>query len=89
MEKPEAIYHNQLVNRLRPYIMAAKREQGITSCERCASDVRLEINHKRYGEDVTLKDLELLCEECHSNQTGWANDMRLAGSYCSHCQRPF
>lgn len=28
-----------------------------------------EIDHKRYAEDITINDLQLLCEECHKIKT--------------------
>jgi hypothetical protein len=89
MEQSERTYHNTLINRLRPHIMHAKKELGITTCERCGRSDRLEINHKRYGEDITLYDLELLCISCHSEQTGWARDMARIGSYCPYCQHSY
>ncbi len=89
MENAERVYHNQLANHMRPYIMGAKKEQGIAACEKCGSTERPEVNHKRYGENVTLNDLELLCRSCHAQQTGWAEEMSNLGSYCSHCQRLF
>jgi len=36
-------------------------------CERCSSQVKLDVHHKVYRSlyDVTLEDLETLCRKCH------------------------
>lgn len=54
------------VQMLRPYILNIKeKELGSLNCEICGSDNNIEIHHKRYGSDITIKDLELLCFNCH------------------------
>jgi len=34
-------------------------------CKKCGSSEKLVIHHKRYGEDLTLEDLDVLCKHCH------------------------
>jgi hypothetical protein len=54
---------------MRPYLFAAKKARGITACEHCGGSEKLEFNHTRYGSDITLNDLELLCSLCHDAVT--------------------
>ena len=37
-------------------------------CNRCSAEGE-DIHHKRYGLDVSLKDLEYLCWPCHKKET--------------------
>ena len=54
------------VRMLLPYILHIKKQQlGSIDCERCGSNKDTEIHHKRYGSDVAIKDLEILCYNCH------------------------
>ncbi len=56
---------------LRPYIMHLKeKELGFLHCEGCGeTEGTLDVHHKRYGLDVTMRDLELLCGPCHDKKT--------------------
>lgn len=55
-----------LVADMRQYILMAKQGLGIHGCERCGIKGKpMDIHHKRYGRDITIYDLELLCESCH------------------------
>jgi hypothetical protein len=56
---------------LRPYLLYLKEQElGFLHCEGCGeTEARFEIHHKRYGLYVSLKDLLLLCEECHRDVT--------------------
>jgi hypothetical protein len=61
---------HQLVLEMRDYLLSAKRKQlGKMMCERCKiEDAKSwHLHHKRYGKDITLYDLELLCDVCHWN----------------------
>ncbi len=45
-----------------------------------------EIDHKRYGPDVTMYDLQLLCEDCHWTKTTISNEQHMSRvSHCSTC----
>ena len=43
-----------------------KRDKN--KCVKCGSTKRLELAHKRYGSDLTIKDFETLCKKCHVNE---------------------
>ena len=62
---------------LRPYIIRALEALGKYGCQTCGTEKeRLELHHRRYAEDVTLYDLELLCVECHRVKTRIAREER-------------
>lgn len=46
---------------------AVMRRDG-NKCVKCGSVKNLEISHNRYGEDITMKDLETLCRSCHKKK---------------------
>ena len=69
MTQAEREYHHYLIRIIRPEILYCFEFLGITSCERCGSKKLLEIHHKRYSLDITLKDLEFICHKCHAKQT--------------------
>lgn len=52
---------------LRPYLLHLKgKELGFLRCEQCdETESTFDFHHKRYGLDVTFKDLQLLCQPCH------------------------
>lgn len=53
------------------YIIHLLRQKQDDKCVLCnESLVNYQINHKRYGEDITVDDLELLHGECHAKITG-------------------
>lgn len=56
---------------LRPYLLYLKEEElGFLHCELCGTtEARFEFHHKRYGLYVAVKDLMILCEECHRDIT--------------------
>ena len=60
----QSLADDRLVKDMRKYILSAKAFIGITECERCGMPAT-NIHHLRYGSDVTIYDLELLCEDCH------------------------
>jgi len=54
------INHN-LCDNMRDYIYHLKGRV----CEECGETNNLEIHHKRYGLDVSINDLSILCHDCH------------------------
>ena len=49
--------------------LLAKKQEG--KCESCGANLnRYQIHHKRYAENITLKDLVLLCGICHARISG-------------------
>lgn len=54
-------------NFIRDYLL-----EKIPSCTRCGSKERLNVHHRNYEhhgwEHLNLKDLVVLCQECHRNQ---------------------
>jgi len=41
-------------------------------CNRCNNDlISYQVHHYRYGEDITIKDLGLLCGDCHAIESGF------------------
>lgn len=54
-----------LTSRLRPYILEAFRQLKKLKCDVCGAKERLNIHHRRYGPNVTLYDLQLLCSKHH------------------------
>ena len=34
-------------------------------CVKCGSTKGLCVHHKKYGEDITINDLQTLCKKCH------------------------
>jgi DNA-directed RNA polymerase subunit RPC12/RpoP len=68
-ERQEKEWEREDVTMLCPYILYIKKQKlGEIRCEECGSKRNLEIHHKRYGEDVAIKDLKLLCHKCHNNK---------------------
>jgi hypothetical protein len=94
-------YYQAQLNDMRPYILNAMYLRGRTKCAICNKvlmrgtkcsffiDTGLRIDHTRYGDDITIDDLRLMCYDCHLDHTVSANDSRLSGSYCPYCQRPY
>jgi len=39
-----------------------------SECAECGAKKNLIIHHKRYGDDVTLKDLTVVCRNCHPHK---------------------
>ena len=56
-------------------------------CADCGEEhEKMEIDHKKYGADISIKDLQLLCNACHFVKTGESHDMYLSGGrHCYSC----
>jgi hypothetical protein len=40
-------------------------------CNNCGDDlISYQVHHYRYGEDITINDLGLLCANCHAIESG-------------------
>lgn len=89
MIKEERMYHFRTIASLFPYLKSAFERMGEWKCKECGSEDNLQIDHLRYGPDITINDLQVLCYDCHKDKTMIANDLRLSGGYCTHCQRPY
>lgn len=89
MELQERLYYQWQINSLFPYLRSAFQKKGEWKCKACGVTENLEIDHLRYGDDITINDLQVLCYGCHSMKTGVTNELRLSGDFCSYCQRPY
>lgn len=36
-------------------------------CQKCGATLNLVLHHKRYKDNLEMKDIELLCSKCHAN----------------------
>lgn len=55
------------------YCIALLRRMQREICAMCPRNLRLygfQLDHKRYGPDITLYDLQLLCGNCHARKSG-------------------
>lgn len=89
MTKEERLYHLEAVNSLYPFLKSAFQWRNEWLCFNCGVKENLRIHHKRYGEDITINDMQVLCKDCHNDKTEIANELRLSGGYCPHCQRAY
>ena len=62
---------NQTDSQLDRLIIALLLKNQAQACDNCHKPlIGYQIHHKRYGEDITLKDLCLLCGPCHAIESG-------------------
>lgn len=82
-----ASQNHDTVKALRPYLLSVMTEQFGDKCAECGITARYyEIDHKRYGSDVTMYDLQLLCALCHRIKTSLSNEAALAQTlHCATC----
>lgn len=77
------LYH-KAVQDLRPFLLPTMKQEFGDRCAVCGVRKNsYEIDHKRYGDQVTMYDLQLLCVDCHTSQTMASNDAWL--SRTPHC----
>ena len=58
--------NHDITTQMRQYVLFAIFEDNKHYCFDCkCTDKPLEIHHKRYGLDVNIYDLEILCHDCH------------------------
>ena len=72
---------------MRPYVYWALVFTRGDTCEEChQSSESYDIDHKRYGDDVTLNDLQLLCHSCHQSKTEASGEAHLMRTpHCGTC----
>lgn len=46
------------------------QEEKCADCKSNLAKTGFQIDHKRYEEDINLKDLQLLCGPCHAKKSG-------------------
>lgn len=65
----ERLYWQRVIAEMRPYLLMAKKYQlGSLKCERCGNEsLKWHFHHLRYADNITLFDIELLCDKCHLN----------------------
>lgn len=74
----------QIADSLRQYIYPVLMELQLGACADCGKEnERMEIDHLRYGEVITVYDLQLLCRECHERKTSQSHERHLVGFH--HC----
>lgn len=60
-----------IISEMRQIITALLREIKSDGCFKCGKITdKYQIHHKRYGDDITINDLELLCIDCHYSNHG-------------------
>jgi hypothetical protein len=77
----------QITSSLRPYVYEALLIMDGDHCNVCKeTHASYDIDHLRYASDITIKDLQLLCYDCHKAKTMASNDIWLSKiSHCSTC----
>ena len=80
-------YHYQLINDMRPYILTALKRVFGDTCANCGLRFEYyEIDHKRYVADITIFDLQLLCNDCHREKAKVSGDQFLVSrQHCDTC----
>lgn len=80
-------YHHQLINDMRPYIMTVLKRVFGDKCAKCGLRFEYyEIDHKRYLADITIFDLQLLCNDCHREKTIMSGEQFLVNrQHCDTC----
>ncbi len=80
-----AVY--KLTTDMKPYVYEALLATQGDRCNACGDTFdAYDIDHLRYAPDITIKDLQLLCYDCHKDKTMIANDHWLSGvRHCSTC----
>lgn len=72
---------------LRPYLLPILKEKFGDKCINCGTWHRsYNIHHLRYGDRITIDDLELLCADCHRLKTIEANELGFDNTpHCATC----
>ena len=70
MDTKTVNYHGSIIDtKLRPIIKAIIIERDGSMCHKCLILPASEIHHLRYTEHPTVKDLVMLCHDCHIDIT--------------------
>ena len=80
-------YHERLILDMRDYILNAIRVTRGDKCQGCGKwQQTYEIHHLRYAPDITINDLLILCDDCHSMQTSQSHEHHMAKEpHCATC----
>lgn len=72
---------------MRPYLITAMKNVFGDKCAKCNLQfVAYEVDHKRYAQDITIHDLQLLCNECHLEKTLASGEQyTVSKSHCDTC----
>lgn len=78
----------QLPVDMRPYVLTALKLKEGDKCATCKEwAYTYEIDHLRYADDITIKDLQLLCRQCHKDKTTTSHDYWLTKTpHCTTCR---
>lgn len=79
-------YHRQIED-LRQYLLPLMTEEFGDLCADCGEQKdSYQIDHMRYGDDITMYDLQLLCVDCHKLKSMASGDAYLTRtSHCATC----
>jgi hypothetical protein len=77
----------QLTNSMKQYLLPAMLSVFGDKCALCGEQwPSYEIDHIRYGDDVTMYDLQLVCVACHKDKTMNDSDAWLTRTpHCATC----
>jgi hypothetical protein len=72
---------------MRPYLLPVMIQEFGDKCAICGKHSNsYEIDHKRYGDGITMYDLQLLCANCHWNKTESGHEGHLSRTpHCATC----
>lgn len=76
-----------LTSDLRGYLLPVMKLKFGDKCASCGETYdSYQIDHKRYADDITMYDLQLLCVDCHKVKTMDSNDAYQSGAdHCPTC----
>lgn len=89
MNKQERAEHQALIADMRYYLLHALKLEFGDICQMCRKHYdNYDIDHKRYAHDITILDLQLLCEDCHKAKTllswrSWRDSARRTTLNCT------
>ena len=78
---------HKAIRDLRQYLLPAMIQEFGDRCAVCGKHKSsYEIDHLRYGNQVTIHDLQLLCVDCHRDKTMTNNEAHLSRTpHCPTC----
>lgn len=79
---------NYIAQDLRQYLLPAMIELFGDHCAECFDTCdSYQIDHMRYGEDVNIYDLQLLCAPCHVHKSRISGDAYISRTpHCATCK---
>lgn len=77
----------KLTHQMRQYVLPVLIELYGDVCAECGEQaLSYEVDHLSYRDDMTVKDLQLLCYDCHRMKTTNSGEAYLSGtSHCATC----